>query len=215
MINWKKKIRQKAKQDERRTTMKPNVFHPSWMGYCPRSIYLSKLGAKDLNDYAGSMRVGTIFHKWIEKEFDIEGVKQEKGGALLEDGIKFVGTCDAMDDEAIYDFKTQRYMNYVKDSAKEQHIDQLTIYMRMFNKSVGKLVYISKGDVCDIISYKIAFDENRFQSLINKAKKVEKEFRRRKREGNLSDIPFDKCDDFCCENEKLRDPIVVNKDDRN
>lgn len=129
-------------------------WKPSKFGYCFRNQYWSRKGEPESNpsDFR-SMRVmfaGKLFHDFVQNL--LGGEKEVK---VESEDIK--GFADLVRDNEVIDIKSQHskafwYMSKFKgdDIKKEKYPNWLQVmyYARELKKNFGRLVFVSKDDLC-------------------------------------------------------------------
>lgn len=205
-------------------------FHASSLGYCKRSILLSKQGVKvkDQEDL-GRLMTGSLIHEFMENEasefIPDDAQPEEPMPEIEQGGVTLVGTADVVDheNEVIYDFKTRANW-YQFDRPIQRHIDQLQVYMEAFGFDKAKVVYISKSDM-EVKTFPeeegefIDRDRSRFFELLAKVMDV---YSYLQENGGVRSIEkvnelYKPCDNFWCGDEDVdfsKDPsIEVTKDE--
>lgn len=200
MIDWEEKIEEKLQEDERED--KPivdNKIRASNSGYCLRQMFLNKTNVKEFSTYVlGAMQTGTLIHEWMEEQFqDLEGVEFEEPVKFEEDGIMFKGRYDSFDGETVYDFKSQNGLSYVEDEPKDQHVDQLHVYMKGLEVENGSIVYIDKGAM-EVEQHEVRFDDMVWDDIKARSKAVTNAYQQEGVPQSEEEIPFDPCDCFYC-----------------
>lgn len=193
------------------------TFHPSQLSMCIRQMYLSKLGIKRPNPkLLGIFRIGTMIHEFMEDNVanDIEFIEFEKPLSEsyvydIPDGhnmtIEVIGSCDCYDPKAgiVYDFKT-RGSWYKFNPPVDKHLDQLTLYMDMLDIEDAQVVYINKTNF-EVRTYPesgtFEKQQDRLNHSLRKAERVSLELMENGFPEHYTDIPFDKCECFVCEQE--------------
>lgn len=230
-IKWQKKLENYLQKRNREYTGHDTdptspKFHASTIGYCKRQLYLNKTNLSDMNKKGlRIVNIGTSLHYIMEKliKNDMEDhIESEKPMPETEiNGLKFVGTADAVDtkNKVIYDFKTRG--GWFKFSPpRKKHVDQLQIYMHGFDYPRGQLVYMSRKDFSmkhypsiseldEIPSFDlgnalyIQKDKDRVEKLVQKGWEVLEKIRDYgvpETEDELNDI-IPKCGCYICQNE--------------
>ena len=202
MIDWENVITETLNQDrEEKEPSLDNTFGVYYAGYCPRQIYLSKTRLKDFPRAAlGSMKVGTLFHNYIEENADVD-VDFEKEFEFEEDGLVIRGRADAVGEDAIYDFKSINGMQYVDDAAHRNRA-QLNVYMKAFGVDKGKLVFIDKGKMY-VKEKSYEYSQDVYDSTMKKYHKVQKALDKHGVVDDPDDVPFEKCGCYLCNVETL------------
>jgi len=167
VINWTEKVKEKLHDREDRDVRDPEVFSSYYAGYCPRQIYIRKMRLSDMDlSGLGAVKMGSLIHEWLEDS--IEDVEFEKQFTLVEDGLRIEGRADAVDDNAVYDFKSTASLNYTD---KPEHRRQLMVYMKAFNKDRGKLVYLSKKNL-EVEEVEVEYDEEVYRKWLRSIKRL-------------------------------------------
>jgi CRISPR-associated exonuclease Cas4 len=92
--------------------------------------------------------VGDIVHKGVqailqgfaEARFEVEG-------EMLFEGVRIRGRADMLLDDRVVDFKYTRSVRYIP---YDHHVLQVRIYMRMFGKARGSILYVSPDGVKEV-----------------------------------------------------------------
>lgn len=164
-------------EEEEYYSIKPNEFHASECGKCPRQIYFDKTEPVAPNiESKKNFAVGNIFHEYIQynilKEYTIED--QIKG--IIEDLI-IVGRIDAHDDKEIIELKSSSNAKAIQRPYQD-HIIQINIYMHFTGIHRGRIVYINKNNL-DITEFVIHYNKLLFESTINKIKYLNQKIKER------------------------------------
>lgn len=145
-------------------------FKPSNLGRCYRLQYWARKGEPTTNDPDDRLlrvfECGKIFHDWVQNIIK-EGVEIEKR-IETED---FVGYADMVNTDEVIELKTVHsyQFHHLKDETisetKLPNILQMMFYAKEFNKPRGRLVLISKDDLC-IAEY--VFEYEKFEMALRK-----------------------------------------------
>lgn len=201
MIDWSKKIT-KLFSDDFDVYESPGKMRASSVGYCPRQMYLGKIGVKDFNDYVkGAMQVGTLIHEAIEEEFD-EEFRFEERIEFEENGIRFTGHFDCFDGETVYDFKTTSSLKYVRSEPKSTHVQQLHVYMRGLGVEKGCIVYIGKKGM-QVVQHEVEFSDELWSDIKLKVGKVLDVLDYDSLPRSSEEVPFGSCGCYYCRSERL------------
>jgi len=205
LINFEKLIDDflVTERDIQKTKRRPDhidTFHCHYAGHCERQIWNAKKGKSEFPINAiGSMRVGTLIHKFMEEEVGkiIEGEK-EVPAKKHDDGIFIEGRADLVDSTHVYDFKSEASLRWLPKKDGEQtfrefHEPQIQLYMWLFEKKFGSLVYIDKGNL-RVKQFEIEYSPSTVRDVLFKYRKV---FDKLDNEFN----PFTPCDCFLCKQE--------------
>lgn len=207
-------------------------IHPSSMGYCKRQMLSNKLGIKELSlDIKAKMAKGTAFHEFLQskKFYRDDKVEMSMFEAVNkqfldeDEGVFVKGRCDAIDTEGnIYDYKITGGLSYLNGSPRPKDVDQLQVYLELFDKEKGYLVYVSrslnyvKGSVSksqpiEVVQFEVERDRERFNTLRDKALDVYRELSSMVEsvkgvdidlnDFGEEDISFEKCGCFFCRSE--------------
>lgn len=176
----------------------PEHFHPSSAGYCMRQMFISKVGIREFDlPSKGSMKVGTIIHRWVQEEIlsdvPVAVEKDVKSPEIL--GVYFKGRIDVLvNDKVPYDIKSFGGFSLPK-APKGWHIIQLNTYMGIVGATTGYLLYISKFNLA-CRTFEVKFDEDLYKFVFMKAFKIKTAIE--EWDGDVKNIPFDKCGDKKC-----------------
>lgn len=193
------------------------TFYAHYLGYCPRQVYLSKLGLRDTTDWAGRFKASQALHEFVvEKLVDAKpGLRVNERAAYDTGTIRFIGRCTAIDPEheIAYHLKPRNGW-YRFHPPVERHITQLHTYMKLFEVDRGQLIYVSLADFTDLRTWPPQSDDatfeefqsDRFQYVVRKAEAVHRELVRNGIATSPKEIPFDKCGCYLCESESLNLP---------
>lgn len=142
------------KQQERATRERSGKFSPSSFGKCFRAQYWNRKNEPqtDLPD-ARTLRVfkaGELFHDFVQ------GLLPKHKCEVKVETEDICGYADIVTEEAVYDIKSQHsgafwYMKkdgYDINKQKYPNILQVCCYAALLDKSEGRLVFISKDDLC-------------------------------------------------------------------
>lgn len=195
----------------------PETFFASQIGFCPRQLYVNKLGLVDDRTLRGKYKVANLIRSYFEKKIVTQHPKLETSQSVqIDEGpIRLSGQCALFDPEEgiVYGLKVRNGW-YQFSPPVERHIDQLQIYMRGMDVNRGELVYISKNDMGDIREWPnsnmdlehIKFDKGRYSQLVQKATAVRDQVWTDGIASNPNEIPFDKCGCYFCNEESLKFP---------
>lgn len=193
------------------------TFYAHYLGYCPRQVYLSKLGLRDTTDWAGRFKASQALHEFVvEKLMTARPALQVNERASYNTGhVRFIGRCTAVDPEqgVVYHLKSRNGW-YRFHPPVERHITQLHAYMKLFGVEQGQLIYVSLADFTDLRTWPPGSDDqtfetfqpDRFQRIVEKAEAVHQELVRNGIATSPDEIPFEKCGCYLCESETLRLP---------
>jgi len=110
--------------------------------------------------------IGTAFHTTILPELaeiidgDVEPIKQ-----INYDGVVITAIPDVVTDKYIIELKT---CNRIPDKPYPNHIEQTNAYMHIFDKYIGKIIYISRSQFKFTV-YTILQDNELFIKTMQKA----------------------------------------------
>jgi CRISPR-associated exonuclease Cas4 len=204
-----------ANDPETRVERDATTFHPSQLVRCERRAYCAKLGLDDTREILGVFRTGTLIHEFLE---------QQLGEQLTDEAIEFereieheirgsdltlTGRADCVDFRSgvVYDFKTRNgWYNF--DPPVQRHCDQLHLYMAALPRvDQARVVYLSKGTL-EVRQWPedslFAFDEERYDTLIEKAERIRDVIKRQGIAASADEIPFEKCECYFCSQESLQ-----------
>lgn len=204
------------------------TLHPSQLGNpCIRQTYLQKLGLKSIEENAGYVLRGNLYHEFYEEmltsdvvaeQFDIDTDALEIEHEMERDfdDIRLVGRCDIIDTEndIIYDIKTRKgWYNFgpPEEEPEQRHLDQLHAYMALAGANKGKLIWVDVGSPDDIRTWPpedaeentFDFDPQRFVDLLNRARDIREALADGGVPTSPHEIPFEKCGCWYCESEEL------------
>jgi CRISPR-associated exonuclease Cas4 len=200
----------------------PETFFGSQIGFCSRQLYLQKLGLTDTKSRYGKFQITRLIQEYLEESLTekVDRLESSVSVCVAEDGIKFIGRCNLYDpvNDIVHMLKTRNGW-YKFTPPNERHIDQLHIYMRGTGASRGNIIYISKNDLKEIRRWPdegadseyVQFDEARYTSLVSKAQRIRDVIWSEGIASVESEIPFEKCDCYFCEEESLDIPAEHNK----
>lgn len=219
-IPWEVKIAESLEKMNDETShreLDSCTFHPSQLSMCIRQMYLSKLGIKAPNPkLLGIFRIGTMIHEFMEDNVanDVDFLEFEKqlSSSYMHSNpkghnfsIDVIGSCDCYDPKAeiVYDFKT-RGSWYKFNPPVDKHLDQLTLYMDMLDIEKAQVVYINKTNF-EVKTYPengiFEKQQDRLNHSLRKAERVSIELVENGFPEQTSNIPFEKCGCFVCEQE--------------
>jgi hypothetical protein len=149
-------------------------YKPSNLGRCYRLQYWARKGEEETNKPDDRLlrvfECGNIFHDWVQ------GIMMAKYGneKLIEiekriETPDFVGYADMVNTDEVIELKTVHsyQFHHLKDETisetKLPNILQMMFYAKAFNKSRGRLVFISKDDLC-IAEY--VFEYEKFEVVL-------------------------------------------------
>lgn len=153
-------------------------WHASGLGSCPTGRYLERLGVEPDEEFdERTLRVfsaGKKFEDWI-LDLALEGLKGSPDAqislirevpAKLEDwGVS--GRADAVvevsGEKVVYEIKSKHsrafhWMSKKGEGAMRQHEMQLWVYLKALNIPEGRILYISKDDLC-FLEYIVRLDD--------------------------------------------------------
>lgn len=210
LTNWEQVVQnalESVNDPDSHVERNPDVFHPSQLAYCIRQAYLAKLGLKDNSEILGIFQTGSLIHEFLEEHADVEGAIQEHPVEYEVDGIHIKGTVDYYHpvDDVVVDWKS-RGSFYRFSPPSDRHLNQLTLYQAALGKPEARIVYISKKDL-EVRPWPEndthSFDAERFDTLIEKAKRIQAEIDENGIAESEDEIPFEKCGCYICDNEEL------------
>jgi len=166
-------------------------WHASKLGYCLSGVYFERIGIQPLTlPDARLKRVfqcGNLFEKYVMEEMaKVETVEVEEQVRVESDELNVTGYIDCVikfaDGEMPVEFKSQNsrafwYMvgdpkkGRAGEGAYPHHKMQLLMYMYINGYKVGKLVYISKDDLC-IQEYVIDINDPLLQTALENVTKL-------------------------------------------
>jgi CRISPR-associated exonuclease Cas4 len=118
----------------------------------------------------------------------------------------------------VYDYKTRKGLDersgFETFEPSDRYVDQLTVYQYLAGMEWGQLVYVAKHDWAAVKQAPDCFsdDERRFfrydgdrlQSVLERAHDVRDAILQDGFPSGPSEVPFDRCGCWVCENEDLR-----------
>ncbi|MDH5021752.1 PD-(D/E)XK nuclease family protein [Halobacterium rubrum] len=214
-----------SRDPDSHTERDPYTFHPSQLGKCKRQAYLSKTGLSSVP--TGKVLPGVLIHAvleaYVREKFetsprDIRAenlVQADLGG-----GIQLVGTTDFYDADLglVADFKTRGddYFNgfHFYNGADQHQMDQVWLYLHATGADHAQVASVSKTDlsfqkvwpahVPEIPSDYLKASPRRVSWLVeNRAKPIRDEIDAHGVAAEPSEIPFEKCDCWMCDYERL------------
>lgn len=222
MIDWTQEVEDMLREDEDPNShreLDPWVFHPSQVGYCKRQCYVKKLGLEKLTGKTlGIFEIGTIIHEWFE-----ENLPEIRDDVVMEapieteiNGIEITGHTDCVQfregGDVVYDFKTKGSF-YKYSGPYDRHLDQLHLYMEAMDAPLGQIVYVSKKKLFREAqnsedywiethpkSSALHIDRERISEVTGRARDVAETIEREGLPSEPSDIPYDSCGCWVCEN---------------
>lgn len=200
----------------------PDTYLASRIGFCPRQLYLSKLGLNASGADTGKYRIANLIQNYLEDQIHNQYPGLEVGvSCLLNEGpLQFVGRCNLVDstDDIVYLLKVRNGW-YKFSPPVDRHIDQLQIYLNSLSIDNGKIVYISKNNLADVREYPgqnaeqdyVSFDECRYTTLVEKATTIREAIWNEGIATSADEIPFSGCGCYFCQSEDLafQDPSAV------
>ena len=195
----------------------PETFFASQIGFCPRQLYVNKLGLTESETLSGKYKAANLIQSYFEQEIgDQHPVLETSQSVHLDEGsVQFTGKCTFFnpDQKVVYGLKVRNGW-YQFSPPIERHIDQLHVYMRGMDVERGKLIYVSKNDIGDIREWPspdaelpfVEFNKDRYNRLVEKATSVRNQIWTRGIASRPSDIPFEKCGCYFCREESLAFP---------
>ena len=160
------------KEEEKKGRERSGKWSPSSFGKCYRAQYWNRKNVAPSNPAdARTLRVfraGSLFHDFVQET--IMSDKQITKEVLCEEeDIK--GYADLVSPECVWDLKSQHSgaFHYMEKSAdigedKKPNILQVLYYAKNLGKKEGRLVFISKDDLC-ILEYAFPLNEKWSQEL--------------------------------------------------
>jgi len=110
-----------------------------------RSYYIKKHGFPMNEKLAYWLLFGQVIHDMVEKEIaEYYNGKAEMQGYIKWDNVKVHATCDVLTDQYVIEIKT---CNRIPYKPYDNHREQLNAYLHIFNRQIGKLVYISRSQL--------------------------------------------------------------------
>lgn len=195
----------------------PGTFSASQIGFCPRQLYLAKLGLTNDANQRGKYRSTAVLRNYLVERLAERNphLEAEPRGSVQEGSVRFVGRATFYDpaEDAVYALKFRNGW-YKFSPPNRRHLDQLYIYMACLDAGAGQLVYLSKNDIQDLRTWPPRsddtelepFDPERYAELQRKAKVVRDEIIANGVATAESAIPFGRCDCYFCESESLALP---------
>lgn len=148
--------------------VEPNIFHASEIGLCPRFIYFNKTNPlKDSFELKKMGLIGNIFHEFFEQKL-YKDYMCEKNVCFESGNIKISGRADAYNETEVIDFKTCKDIKYIF-KPKQEHIEQMNIYMKLLGLAQGKIIYISKHSL-ETREFIVYYDNKLFEKSLEKIK---------------------------------------------
>lgn len=194
----------------------PSTFFCSQIGFCPRQLYVQKLGLNDA-DLDGKYTTASIIQSFLIDELTDEFPQLDAGVSVSYqvDGLRFVGRCTLVDRAAnvAYMLKVRNGW-YQFNPPVDRHLDQLHAYLKGLGIGCGVILYVSKNDVADCRRWPptdaeqktVEFDDERFDKIAEKADRIRSEIWHNGIASNKQEIPFDPCGCYFCNSEELRFP---------
>jgi len=164
----------KADQEDREI----NSWHISKLGSCLRGVYYERLGVEPDKPFdARTLRVfdvGNQFEDWIVKRLGFDkSLKIETQERVEDKELNISGRIDALvtleDEQEIWEFKTKhsRAFWYMTKEGKPMRQHEYQLFMYLFIKQIkkGRLVYISKDDLC-IQQFFVSLDDAKLRDEV-------------------------------------------------
>lgn len=192
----------------------PGTFFASHVGFCPRQLYVTKLGLSKTGTRRGKHRVARLIQGYLEDHLGDRYPDLEMGASLHidEDPVRFVGRCSVLDrnESVAYALKVRNGWHKFSPPV-DRHLNQLYIYMKGLSVDRGKLVYVSKNDIGDIREWPnaaadeptVPFDPARYERTVAKAERIRNEAWTNGIATAPAEIPFPKCECYFCQGETL------------
>ena len=148
-------------------TLPPNVVWVREVSGCLRQAFYNRVYYRVLDEkQTFAIFRGRLLHEWLlEKlplglsESSIKTAEKDMGG-----GLKLRGRADWIVGDYVIDFK---YKLYQPSDAVKQDVNQVLLYMYLYNKPKGLILYIDwRGE---IKPYRVERDESRIEELARKA----------------------------------------------
>jgi hypothetical protein len=153
-----------AEQEKRKDRQRSGKFSPSMLGRCYRAQIWNRANveqteAPDVRTLR-VFKVGHIFHEFVQGYFDKAQTEVKVESEHL------FGYADLVLDDTVIDIKSQHsrafwYMektNYDIKKEKYPNILQVMTYAYLLKKPKGRLIFISKDDLC-CAEYEFALDQ--------------------------------------------------------
>gem|GEM_PF-804019 len=162
------------------TRAPPNVIWVTEVSRCIRQSFYSRIYLRSL-DFSAAYTIlrGRLLHEVVLKNMPL-GVTEVEGGTrgiIVEDDVGKVeirGRADMVVGEYIVDLKTGER---APDKPPEEYRDQVQLYMELYGKSKGLIVYITREG---LRYFQESRDEGRIAKLKEKALKLSRALRENK-----------------------------------
>lgn len=150
-------------------------WHPSSLGQCLTKAYLVRAGIAKPQFDARTLRVfsaGKMFEDWLVDKLISQGVEHETQSRIEIPEWDMTGYADLVMDGIVYEIKSKHsrafwYMVNKGEGPSLHHEMQLWVYLKCLKKELGKIVYISKDDMC-IQEYPVHLDTPRIRDAVEK-----------------------------------------------
>jgi len=146
-IDWKKLIEEETGVGGFRKSQS-NVFYASQILFCRRKKRYSDDGIPPVERFDDSWRarqIGILVHKGMEDVLLRRGYKVEQKARKQIGEYIVSGRADAINDKHVVEIKYKGSNRYTKVSTWDA--TQLGVYMNLFDRKVGYLVYISENEI--------------------------------------------------------------------
>lgn len=218
-VDWEEELKKAYDEDSSGAKeVNPNSMRASSTGFCPRQMFIGKMGLNTFNDYVKGMLVkGSAIHSLNEQKLSkrLDDCSFEENVMFEEGGITFTGSYDAFDGERVVDWKTQNGgLENVAQEPRDKDVDQLHVYMKGAGVEKAVLVYIDAREFLNYrnivtVKHEVEFDESRWADICTRVKAVLDEVQKfdlGKKDDSVftldeEQIPFEKCGCYFCKQE--------------
>ncbi|RLE85690.1 MAG: hypothetical protein DRJ41_00680 [Thermoprotei archaeon] len=155
-------------------TLDKNKIFVTEVTGCIRQSFFNRIFLGELN-YNAAFRIlrGVLLHEWLAEKLpigldEVRNRDQLRGEIDLGNGAMLVGRADYLIGDYIVELKTTSRRKLEKPL--DEHVKQVMLYMHMFNKEKGIIIYLH--DNGNITSFTINKEDDLIKELIEKARKL-------------------------------------------
>ena len=151
--------------------IEPNVFYPSSCGQCIRKMYFERMTPKVFPPQMYKYFViGNLTHEWLQKNIYSDG-QNEVPIKWTEGDIIFSGRVDCRYPDRVLEFKSIGKLDYVRKKPKDEHVEQLNMYLHAMKIERGVVIYITKNEL-EVVEHEILYNPKLYKKTVAKFKRL-------------------------------------------
>jgi len=163
-------FRKAWEDDHQASVISPNTVYVTEVCQCLLRSWLNRtLKAPPSDNKVVLMVLGDSTH-YIMKDYFPLGEGEHTSEKVVDGTVKIVGRADRVLEDVVIEFKT---VSRLPESPYEIHINQVQLYMWLFDKTKALLVYVSRANG-DIKTFEVQRDDGIINGLVDRAKMFSK-----------------------------------------